>query len=121
LRQYRQHRHRWDFEPYGICINRDWLYDRGSREVIYGDDATWNDLAKNSRPFFQKRMSRPNTNGDMIDWSVEHEWRSLGDVPLAELSANDALVFVRTIEEAQRIAEFSRWPVVSLDQHNEET
>ena len=29
LRTYRSHLSRWDFEPYGICIRRDWLQRRG--------------------------------------------------------------------------------------------
>src|SRR5437764_11844560 len=31
LHQYRPHRVRWDFEPYGICIRRQWLIEHGAR------------------------------------------------------------------------------------------
>ena len=32
-RVYRKHRSRWDFEPYGICIEKQWLVDRGTRRL----------------------------------------------------------------------------------------
>jgi len=53
LRRFRTHRSRWDFEPYGMAICRDWLVARGARPVIYGDDAAWEHLDAVDRPFFQ--------------------------------------------------------------------
>lgn len=107
-RVFRPHRGRWDFEPYGIAIDRSWLGSRGARPVAYGDRSLWESLGESDRPFFQLRFSgRQRT----IDWSVEREWRVVGDVDLSELPADRALVFVPTRDEAQQVARVSPWPV----------
>jgi hypothetical protein len=113
-RCYRAHRHRWDFEPYGICIDRDWLRAKSTRRVIYGPRGSVDQLPPQDRPFFQVQKSVSQTGGRVIDWTSEREWRHMGDVDLSDLSAADGLVFVPTQEEAQHIARVSRWPVTVL-------
>jgi len=34
LRTFRSHRRRWDFEPYGIGVSREWLEQRGQRPSV---------------------------------------------------------------------------------------
>lgn len=114
-RVFRAHRIRWDFEPYGVCIRRDWLTERGARMVHYGDEADWTALPDAERPFFQLRQTR---GLQPVDWSAEQEWRSPGDVLLESLPADGAFVFVPTRAEAEWIARFSRWPVVILEAGN---
>ena len=114
LHQFRAHRVRWDFEPYGLCIHRKWLEKSGARPVIYGDDAVWTDLAEADRPFFQLNRSisaaaEPSTA--RIDWSIEQEWRHAGDLDLTDLPADQALVFVPHFEAATRLAAVSPWPL----------
>ena len=53
FRAFRRHHRRWDFEPYGICVERRWLERRGARPVIYGDDQLWQQLSTADQPFFQ--------------------------------------------------------------------
>lgn len=113
LRRYRAHRVRWDFEPYGICIDQDWLKQRGARSVQYGDDQTWETLATKDRPFFQLRGMRDDSERDE-EWISEKEWRSLGDVDLSELPADAAFLFVSTSEEAISLDRISRWPIAVL-------
>ncbi|NLF69031.1 MAG: hypothetical protein GX575_08240 [Candidatus Anammoximicrobium sp.] len=113
LRTYRAHLGRWDFEPYGICIRRDWLQRRGARPVLYGDDPMWDELSAEAQPFFQKRESRT-ASGKQIDWTVEREWRHVGDVDLNELPADAALLFVPAEAEARQLAAASPWPVAVL-------
>jgi hypothetical protein len=108
LRTFRTHRGRWDFEPYGISIDRAILTTQGAREVIYGDEAVWKDLSKSDRPFYQKIGSNENS----IDWSVEQEWRVLGDIDLSLIPATKAVVFVPTVNEAKHVSQICRWPVV---------
>ena len=36
---FQRHLHRWDWEPYGICIQQQWLESRGCRPVVYGGEA----------------------------------------------------------------------------------
>jgi hypothetical protein len=114
LHTFRPHRARWDFEPYGICIRRDWLERRGSRPVYYGDDELWDRLPPGDRPYFQLRQTRRSTGADVIDWTVEQEWRHIGDVLLRELPADAALLFVSAPAEAEQLSSVSRWPVTSI-------
>lgn len=109
LRKFQTHRSRWDFEPYGICIRQQWLQDRGARPVIYGNEATWQSLEQRDRPFFQFTSSPSSSPG--TDWSVEREWRHVGDLDLHELPAADGLLFVRCYEDAVRLSRSSPWPI----------
>ncbi len=107
LRVYRQHQVRWDFEPYGICIRREWLEQFGTRPVVYGDEQTWKDLPLAQRAFFQLQRGERSS----VDWSNEQEWRHVGDVQLEHLPAEAALLFVPTEAEAKKLALISRWPI----------
>jgi hypothetical protein len=110
-RQFRSHQMRWDFEPYGVAIARQWLEQRGARPVIYGDEATWRDLSPALQPYFQLSHTRGRGRAAM-DWTSEAEWRHIGDVDLSDLPTADGFVFVPDGEEAEQIATVSRWPVV---------
>jgi len=105
IRRFRNHRTRWDFEPYGICIRHQWLKDRGVRSAVYGDDAVWQGLADVDRPYFQF------TSQSGIDWTVEREWRHAGDLDLRELTTDDALLFVPRHADVIRLAAWSPWPI----------
>lgn len=106
LHQFRSHRTRWDFEPFGICIRRDWLRNRGARPAIYGDNANWQAMSETDRPFFQLAGE-----DSVIDWSVEQEWRHVGDLDLTALPADDAFLFVPNFEAAKSLSSISLWPV----------
>lgn len=116
LRSFRAHRHRWDFEPYGVALRRDWLEARGARPVVYADEQDWERLPTVDRPFFQRRTTRARSDGLATDWTVEREWRVLDDVDLAEVSdtANEpkAWVFVPDERSARSIGFVTSWPVV---------
>ena len=114
LRTFRPHRGRWDFEPYGICIRRSWLAQRGSQPVRYGEQPLWDALPDEERPFFQRAASHSKRTNRTMNWQVEQEWRHLGDVDLRELPASEGLVFVGTEREAREIVAISRWPVTVL-------
>jgi hypothetical protein len=113
-RSFRPHLSRWDFEPFGISIERSWLSGRGAQAVQYGDEDLWESLPEQQRPFFQKRITQ-SRHGQQIDWSLEREWRHRGDVLLDELPPESALVFVPTLGHARPIANISPWPVIVLD------
>ena len=115
LRTFRSHLGRWDFEPYGICIDRRWLQERGCAPVAYGDASLWDSLTPRERPFFQMQASTTRRTSRVIDWTVEQEWRHVGDLVLNELPKHKGIVFVPTEEEAKRLAVLSRWPVAVLD------
>ena len=108
-RVFRPHLSRWDFEPYGLAIRKSWLQQQGARAAIYGDEAVWDSLEESDRPFFQL-----NREQSSVDWSLEKEWRIIGDVDLRNVPVDQGAVFVPTMDDANQVAAFSRWPVVVL-------
>jgi hypothetical protein len=111
LRQFRPHRMRWDFESFGLCISKTWLAEQGARPVRYGDESTWTQLADSERPYFQLNHPADKRTPESIDWSMEQEWRNVGDLDLRDLPADQGFVFVPDAESASRIARVSRWPI----------
>lgn len=106
-RVFRKHRHRFDFEPWGIAIRKSRLMDWGVRPVIYGDDEVWNFLGSDKRRFFQKATSGGATNN-----SDEFEWRAVGDLDLSRLPRADVCVFVDSMDTAQLVSFHSPWHVI---------
>ena len=106
LHRYRTHRVRWDFEPYGLCLRRSWLQSRGVRPVQYGNEALWQSLTEDERPFFQLAVGESG-----IDWTIEQEWRAVGDVSLKDLTSDDVILFVPDFESAKSIASVTNWPI----------
>ena len=49
-----------------------------------------------------------------IDWREEKEWRLKGDIDLTRVGPDQAVVFVRSLVDAETVAAVSRWPVVVL-------
>ena len=114
LRRFRRHRSRWDFEPFGLCIRQECLMQRGARPVFYGDESSWQNMGESERPFFQPAHSGRSSSEDadaVIDWTVEREWRHVGDFDLSQLAREDALVFVPNFATARRLSAVSPWPI----------
>ncbi|QEG23315.1 hypothetical protein [Mariniblastus fucicola] len=110
-RVFRSHLSRWDFEPFGIAIRKSWLASHGAAAVVYGDETKWDSMEESKRPFFQL-----NDSSSKVDWSVEKEWRIVGDVDLRKVPVDAAMVFVATRDDAAEVAGLSRWPVVVLEE-----
>lgn len=110
-RVFRPHLSRWDFEPYGLAIDRDLLIELGARRVVYGDDSSWESLSPSARPFFQTRRSA----NQMIDWELEREWRIVGDLQLKLIPRDRAFVFVASEEQANVVASLCHWPIVVMN------
>ena len=79
--------------------------------MVYGDEALWDALADEQRPYFQRQCCGKD---GAIDWSIEREWRHVGDVNLESLAPCAGFVFVPSMAEAERLTGLSRWPVVVL-------
>ena len=79
---------------------------RGARPVNYGDEAVWQSLQEVDRPYFQLATGKSG-----IDWTIEQEWRICGDLDLAEVTADDILLFVPDFESAKSLAELTDWPI----------
>lgn len=121
LHRYRGHLARWDFEPCGLCLRREWLARRGARRVLYGGEAEWAVTPAADQPFFQcvRELDRATWSGgappDTIDWSTEREWRHVGDLDLSDATADDVLLFVPNGDDARRLASVCPWPITILD------
>ena len=79
--------------------------------MTYGDEPVWESLAAKDQPFFQLKHETAK-----VDWSIENEWRVVGDVDLKQVPPDAGLVFVPTLEDAREIGLLSRWPVVVLSE-----
>ncbi|MFK7769811.1 MAG: hypothetical protein AB8B55_21565 [Mariniblastus sp.] len=111
-RVFRPHLSRWDFELFGIAIERELLVELNAKQVIYAEEKDWESLPSEKRPFFQRRQ----TSSEKIDWQSENEWRLIGDLNLELVPHDRAVVFVRTISDAHKVAELSHWPVVAIEE-----
>ena len=110
-RVFRSHLSRWDFEPYGICVDRYLIAQFAARPVIYGSESDFEQLAEVDRPFFQKTSAADDAAQPGIDWTIEQEWRLIGDLSLSRIPPYKAFAFVPTWEEAEFVAQFSRFPI----------
>ncbi|MEM8681571.1 MAG: hypothetical protein AAGF97_19670 [Planctomycetota bacterium] len=112
-RQFRPHRTRWDFEPFGIGIRRAWLQKQGARPVEYGDEQLWQEMGDDRRPFFQRASSGRGRR--TIDWTREAEWRHPGDLDLTQLPPAAGVIFVPDHRLRRRLATLCPWPVVTTE------
>lgn len=106
-RVFRRHRHRFDFEPWGISVHRSALEHLDLRPVVYGDDAEWNKLEDHDQPWFQKASQGGETSG-----SSEMEWRIVGNLSLTELPRDSVRVFVDDAAAAELVRKHCPWQVV---------
>lgn len=103
-RTYRAHLGRWDWEPYGVLIQRAALEELGARPVVYGDEQQYHCLPEGDRAYFQPEDERRR-------WSPEKEWRLPGNLELANLPVSALSLFVRSFSEAQMMARLYPWSV----------
>lgn len=84
------------YEPYGLGINKKWLFSKGCRPVIYDHPSGFDSLSDEEKYRFMKYDP---TNG--IDFTWEREWRIKTDH--LRLDPKETLVIVPTAEEAFEI------------------
>ncbi|MEW6620380.1 MAG: hypothetical protein AB1422_13770 [bacterium] len=97
---------RWTFEPYGIGIRRNILKKMAIKPVIYAPESKFKKLPATERFRFQlHHLSKS-------DWTSEKEWRIPGDVLLNQISPEDMVIVVFTLQEATIIRETFRLPVI---------
>lgn len=105
-RIFRGHRTRFDFEPWGIGVRKSALLQQGARPVIYGDEAIWQSLPEEQRPWFQKI-----TLEESRSTITEQEWRIQGDLIMKDLRKEDLCVFVDSAADAHRVRQLGDWSV----------
>jgi hypothetical protein len=108
LRTFRAHLRRWDYEPYGVAIQKAWLEQHGVRAVEYLDSG------QPTHHFQQIRYSK-GSEVSRIDWALEQEYRWEGDLDLRTVPTNAMFYFVRTAIEAQQLAGYTACQVKYLD------
>ena len=108
LMRWRKRFVRYNFEPYGIAIRKDFARSIGVRPVTYGIPEDFAGLDKLDRPFFQNRGVRGG------DWEPENEWRHLGDLDLSEVPPNEFKIIVRSPAEKTCVESVANAEVVAL-------
>ncbi len=99
---------RWNFEPYGIAVDRDCARSIGIRPVIYARPADHANLPDEDKPYFQNMGERGG------DWKPEREWRYHGDVRLSAIPASKMKIIVRRPSEIDQIQHLTSSEVISL-------
>ncbi len=107
-RHFQSHLGRWDWEPYGIAIDIDWMSQHGAEPVRYVDADRKSEIPQADEWLSQSVGNGPN------DWRREREWRFPGDVRLSGIPFHQAIVFVRDCVEASALRHWSRWPIYVL-------
>lgn len=110
LRHFQSHLGRWDWEPYGIMIDREWLIEQGAKKVEYITPEEAKHRDANQLLYCQVVKSRGGKN----DWSSEQEWRLAGDLRLHHVPYEKCFIIVPDDLEAKKIQRLSRWPILSL-------
>lgn len=108
-RAYRSALMRWNFEPYGIGIDKNLAVELGLKEVKYGTPDDFKAMSKDEKHLFQVKNS-----GD-LSWTGEGEWRSSGDVNLSELPQDKCVVLVKSEADRKFVEEYTGFRVVGLD------
>ena len=78
LLQWRTGLGRYNFEPFGVAVDKAAAQAMGTKPVIYGSEELYRSMPMRSKPFFQ-----PDGKGGR--WHSEKEWRYVGDFDLARL------------------------------------
>jgi hypothetical protein len=107
-RTFRPHLRRWDYEPFGVAIQTEWLLRHGARLVEYLE------AGAPVHHFQQIRYSKGST-ATRVDWSLEQEYRVEGDLDLRTVPVDAMFYFVRTSSEAHRLAGYTPCQVKFLE------
>jgi hypothetical protein len=96
---------RWNFEPYGIAIERDFAIREGIKPVIYAKPEKYDELSDKEKPFYQN----PGDKGG--DWRPEMEWRHFGNLDLSRIPPEKIILLVRNgtdiFESPYRVMSFA--------------
>jgi hypothetical protein len=68
--------HNMRYEPFGVMVDKTWLYEKGGRPVIYQSEEEF-DLLVESQKFRHVRYEPP-----AVDFTWEREWRIRNDVAI---------------------------------------
>ncbi|MCA9191155.1 MAG: hypothetical protein KDB03_05325 [Planctomycetales bacterium] len=106
-RRFQAHLGRWDWEPFGLLMRREFLKTMGARPVIYGTEKRFKELPKTEQPFFQPVGRRKESS----NWETELEWRTIGDVDLSIIPSSQIALFVPSFQIASQLSRYAPWPI----------
>ncbi len=110
-RCFERHVAKWDWEPYGLMIDRQWLIHRNAKPVVY----LTRDQMKRTPSEDLVYAQVYSEDGPGRDWRREQEWRIADDIRLHELPFSKGIVFVPTWSDAKQIEHLSQWPIAVLE------
>ena len=99
---------RWNFEPYGIAIDRICAESLGVRPVIYGTVAEFAELSESNKPYYQSVGEKGG------DWKPEHEWRFYGNLSLASIPSDRMKIIVRNESDISVVQDLTSSEVIAL-------
>lgn len=96
------------YEPFGVGVSKEWLFERGGRPVIYQSDGEYDLLPEEFR-WRHCRYEPPD-----VDFTWEREWRISMD--RLDLDSSQTWIFVPTAEMADEFSErHPGWRIVPLE------
>lgn len=90
------------YEAYGLRFNKQWLYSKGARPVIYGETNYLKRILPESEYWRIVNLDL-NDNEHLIDWTHEREWRFKGDL---EFEYDEIEILVYSSEDYQKLVKF---------------
>ena len=103
--------HRIRYAPYGVMVEKKWLYQRGGRPVIYGPDADFEKLPLEMR---YRHVQFDLTRAYPIDFTWEREWRLHAAELILDPSQVTLVVADRAVIEVFSNDVRSEWHFVAL-------
>lgn len=100
----------WNFEPYGVAIRKKAASEIGIRPVMYGCPDDYRQLSNPDKPYFQSRGQKD------VDWSIEREWRNIGDLDLSKIPPEDLTFLIWRKEEIDLMREITASEVLVLSE-----
>lgn len=102
----------YKYQPYGVMVDKKWLYSKGGRPVIYGHDSEY-DLLPDA---FKYRHVRFDLGSDpIIDFTWEREWRIRTDY--LDIQPEDVTIIVpdrKAISAFPDSVENRKWHFIAL-------
>jgi hypothetical protein len=98
----------YNFEPYGIAIEREIAVHLRMRPVIYGDGDTYDSLPAEYRCYYQTDTT------EVADWRPETEWRHLGDFDFSQIPHDKIKLLVYRPEDAAPVETLGPYEVIPL-------
>lgn len=103
MKQYNPALKRWNFHPFAVGLLFSKAVKQGVKQVIYGDENTWNKLLIDQQYLFQPARSKINTG-----WEYEKEWRAKGDFSLKNFKSNEIIVLIENNKFLPKIESYSK-------------